>query len=107
MSNRIYTTLGTVAMTPKGEYNSSAYYEYLDIVLYNGLSYIAKKNSNNVLPTNSEYWQLFSTPVYLSGSTSNRPSTNLNVGLSYFDTTLGKPIWYDGTNWVDATGTQV
>ena len=39
-----------------------------------------------------------------SGTTANRPTARLFVGRFYFDTTLGKPIWYDGTNWVDATG---
>lgn len=41
-----------------------------------------------------------------SGTTSNRPTT-VNIGYSYFDTTLGKPIWWKGTVWVDATGTTV
>lgn len=41
------------------------------------------------------------------GTTAGRPSTFLTAGMQFFDTTLGKPIWYDGTNWVDATGTQV
>lgn len=27
------------------------------------------------------------------------------LGLSVFDSDLGKPIWWDGTQWVDATGT--
>ena len=47
----------------------------------------------------------------LHGTTANRPVESvqlpLPIGLSYFDTTLGIPIWYDGTNWVDATGTVV
>jgi hypothetical protein len=42
-----------------------------------------------------------------SGATTGRPITFLLVGQFYFDTTLGIPIWYDGTNWVDATGTVV
>jgi hypothetical protein len=42
-----------------------------------------------------------------SGATANRPTERLEVGQYYFDTTLGIPIWYDGTNWVDATGTVV
>lgn len=41
-----------------------------------------------------------------SGSTSTRPAAPV-VGVSYFDTTLGKPIWWTGTAWVDATGTAV
>ena len=42
-------------------------------------------------------------------TTANRPSTP-HIGLLYFDTTLdtdGKPIWYTGTAWVDATGAVV
>ena len=42
-----------------------------------------------------------------SGITADRPTGRLQVGQYYFDTTLGIPIWYDGTNWVDATGTVV
>lgn len=45
-----------------------------------------------------------------SGTTANRPTTGLFTGRMYFDTDLGtsgKPIWYDGANWVDATGTTV
>ena len=29
------------------------------------------------------------------------------LGQVYFDTTLNKPIWYNGTNWVDANGNVV
>lgn len=47
--------------------------------------------------------------------TNNGPSTGRPVasviGQSYFDTTLasgrGKPITWNGTGWVDATGTYV
>ena len=42
-----------------------------------------------------------------AGTTTSRPSTALQVGQFYFDTSLGIPIWWDGTNWVDATGTIV
>ena len=41
-----------------------------------------------------------------SGITSNRP-TNVLVGFQYFDTTVNKPIFYDGSKWVDATGATV
>lgn len=54
--------------------------------------------------------------VQSSGTTANRPvKTNVWIGRTYFDTTLGKPIWaktiastspYTVT-WVDATGTTV
>lgn len=42
----------------------------------------------------------------LNGATDSRP-TGVSVGTCYFDTTLGKPIWYNGTDWVDSTGTTV
>jgi len=41
------------------------------------------------------------------GNTSQRPTSNLYQGRPYFDTTLGKPIWYDGSVWRDATGATV
>ena len=45
-----------------------------------------------------------------SGATAGRTSTSgLASGetVCYFDTDLGKPIWWDGSGWVDATGTSV
>lgn len=42
-----------------------------------------------------------------SGTTAQRPITFLVVGQFYFDTTLGYPIWYDGNDWVDSSGTVV
>ena len=39
-------------------------------------------------------------------TTQNRPS-NPSIGCLYFDITLKKPIWYNGTNWIDATGATV
>jgi len=44
-----------------------------------------------------------------SGTTASRP-VSPTTGQMYFDTdlgTTGKPIWYDSTQWVDATGTAV
>lgn len=34
------------------------------------------------------------------GSTADRPTTNIPIGFEYFDTTLGKPIWFTGSSWV-------
>lgn len=42
-------------------------------------------------------------PTMSNGATDNRPS-DVNAGYMYFDTTINKPIWYNGTRWVDATG---
>ena len=44
--------------------------------------------------------------AFASGVTGSRPSSP-EVGRFYFDTTIGKPIWYEGADWVDATGSTV
>lgn len=36
----------------------------------------------------------------------NRPDMPV-VGYQYFDTTINKPIFYDGSKWIDATGATV
>ena len=49
---------GRVLLIPKGEYNASTTYTMLDIVSYQGSSYIAKGTTTGNLPTNTTYWQL-------------------------------------------------
>ncbi|WP_312176367.1 right-handed parallel beta-helix repeat-containing protein [Chryseobacterium sp.] len=39
------------------------------------------------------------------GSTTERPTVNLYKGQHYFDSTLGKPIFWQGVKWVKADGT--
>lgn len=46
-------------------------------------------------------------PIINGGFTAERPTTSLVVGEMFFDKTLGKPIWYTGSGWVDSTGTSV
>ena len=50
--------------------------------------------------------------VWQNGYTASRPVTAVFpftpvTGTVYFDTDLGKPIWYFAGNWVDAAGTAV
>jgi hypothetical protein len=46
-----------------------------------------------------------------SGTTANRPIDSVQapipVGQTYFDTTLGIPIFWNGTVWKNASGTTV
>ncbi|WEX03789.1 hypothetical protein [Rhodococcus sp. RCBS9] len=43
-----------------------------------------------------------------SYSTAGRPSASTSgAGASIYDTTLGKPVWSDGSGWKDASGTVV
>lgn len=41
-----------------------------------------------------------------SGTTLERPIPT-KVGYSYFDTTLGHPIWWNGTVWKNSVGATV
>lgn len=50
---------GKIAFTPKGDYDSTATYEYLDTVVYNGNAYAALKTTTGNAPEEgSEYWIL-------------------------------------------------
>jgi hypothetical protein len=42
-----------------------------------------------------------------ASTTAARPTGTLRAGAQWFDSTLGKPIWWNGTGWVDATGATV
>jgi hypothetical protein len=57
-------------------------------------------------------WKAYFTQLFFvascyqqSGITAKRPTKALYVGRTYFDSTLGKPIWYNGTIWVKSDGT--
>lgn len=44
--------------------------------------------------------------VTMNGTTAGRPTGSI-LGQYYFDTTVGKPIYWNGITWVDATGSGV
>lgn len=49
-------------------------------------------------------WSIIA-PVISNGS-GNRPSSPV-LGMQYYDESLKKPIWWNGTAWADSTGTAV
>jgi hypothetical protein len=55
------------------------------------------------------FTQAVAAPLY--GTTGDRPIETVQVpipiGQTYFDTTLGIPIWWNGTVWKNASGTTV
>ena len=43
-----------------------------------------------------------------NGNTGTRPIlTSENVGFMFFDSDIGKPIWWNGSKWVDSTGNYI
>lgn len=53
--------LGPVGFNPTGNYDNTRSYEKLDMVLYQGSSYVAKQSVIGQLPTNSQYWDCVAT----------------------------------------------
>ena len=39
-------------------------------------------------------------PIIHSGTTENRPTEHIVVGQMYFDTTIGAPVFWNGTEWI-------
>lgn len=81
---------------------------YLDIgagrILYdkytNKIFFVKNKNSIiNVFPGNS-----LGITKCTGGQTVNRPALKAGEYANYFDTTLNKPIWWNGAKWVDTNG---
>jgi len=63
---------------------------------------------NAVDSVNNQIQQAVNTlSIPSSGTTALRPATSLQVGQYYFDTTLTLPIYWTGTNWINAAGTVV
>lgn len=52
------TSAGRVLMIPKGDYDAEETYTMLDVVSYQGKSYVAKQTTTGNAPTNTTYWQL-------------------------------------------------
>jgi len=44
-----------------------------------------------------------------AGTTAQRPTSGTAAGATFFDVTIGKPVWRNGANngWIDATGAAV
>jgi hypothetical protein len=47
------------------------------------------------------------TSIVRYGTTAQRPAVGQTIGQMYFDTTLGYPIFYNGTKWVNSSGSAV
>ena len=69
VNNYTETDLGNISLNPRGEYDSSAEYEYLDAVSYQGGSYFClaelETTITGIAPDagrNSEHWQMIAAP---------------------------------------------
>ena len=77
----------------------------LDTVLVDGDIGITVQGYDVNTVVDSDYVATKAT-INTGGDTASRPASPV-LYQSYFDITLGYPIWYNGSNWVDAVGTVV
>lgn len=94
----------TVYVDGVNQYGPSAQYAYVEtdstsITFASGLHVGALVKATTVITSNTN-------PTN-AGTTAQRPVTGLIPGLQYYDTTLGIPIWWNGTVWKNAAGTTV
>lgn len=87
------------------EYNKGDLLLYNDPASMNALGLVVTDNPGTLV-RDCVFTEV---PINKNGTTASRPTTNLYVGLQYYDTTIGKPIWWSGTGtiWKDAMGTTV
>ena len=69
VNNYTETDLGNISLNPRGEYDNSAAYEYLDTVSYRGGSYFCRAELETTITGiapdsghNSEHWQMIAAP---------------------------------------------
>lgn len=69
VNNYTETDLGNISLNPRGEYDDSAAYEYLDAVSYQGGSYFCQAELETTITgiapdagRNSEHWQMIAAP---------------------------------------------
>lgn len=89
------TSLGRAILVPQGRYNNSKQYVKLDLVDYQGSSYIAIKNTKGNIPTNENYWMLNSSKgdtgsgaegiYYWNGQSSDDCLDNINLFNDIFN----------------------
>lgn len=77
------------------------------------IRYVTKITPNNgySVPGSIDIYNPFDKKTIVSflGNTSSRPTTNLNDGVTYYDTSIKKQLYWNSTDnrWYDAMGNQV
>ena len=102
------TILGLSGSTFKGGINITSAGAYLNddsyqLCFYNDRVYLVKTNKNNEKTGHYIYSTGFMPAAYDSSVLGFTPS----VGCMIFNNTIGKPVWWNGTNWCLADGSTV
>lgn len=95
-------------MTGVKIFNRSEPYMLGDFVTHAGQMWESLIDNNGDTPGTTGAWAKTIALPPISGTTAERPDpAAVGKGYQYYDTTLSKPIWSNGTAWTDATGATV
>jgi len=97
--------LGKVNILYRGEYSSTATYALLDVVTYDGSSYICIKDTTGNLPTDTTYFGLLCEGIEGRGISSVTLSENQHLVVAYTDgtsTDLGEIVIHTPLDQIDA-----
>ena len=97
--------LGKVSILYRGEYSSTATYASLDVVTYEGSSYICIKDTTGNLPTDTTYFGLLCEGTEGRGITSVTLSENKHLVVAYTDGTskdIGEVVIHTPLDQIDA-----
>ena len=84
-----------VSATNTADLNIDTY--YYDVQVNDGTNYVTHSGAFIIQQSVSDG----SSTTRTYGTTAQRPTLTTNdVGFMYFDTTIGSPIWWDGSAWV-------
>lgn len=106
-----YSTTGIIQLN-----NNTYDFSKLGLYIYTPFNNIIKlKNAKTNVPQIAHILKASSNTINIKefptvGGTNARPTVGMTpntIGFRYFDTTIGKPIYWTGTKWVDATGADV
>jgi hypothetical protein len=81
-----------VNVNPRGNYNNSTAYSIGDLVLYNGLSYIANQSTVGNLPTNTTYWQVVVDVTLASTAWEKTGNSGTNPTVDFLGTDDSQPL---------------
>ena len=81
--------LGRVSIVSRGEYNPTTKYERLDVVSYQGSSYIAKQDCTGVHPSTKSYWDLLAEKGEIESATEIKERLTRIDGIIPFEFEVG------------------
>ena len=105
-----YDQVGSVNITPSGQPNKEDLNKTIDeraLKLIKDYLKTSAFTDRKLTDTPTDANQVVSRKyVTLNGVSGSRPTASV-LGQHYFDTTINKPIWWDGSKFIDAAGNTV